>query len=257
MSCEMLTARSSRNNSYFYDESPQCGSVVTDTCIAIRGGAFDESSSSTLMSNVGFSAFSRLDPQMTLNDGTVLTNTDAFTINTSFAIEQYPFGVPREDAGDFSTLGMGKDSSLLAMLRNAGDIASHSYSLYWGQTGTTVDHQLDGILVIGGLDMAKAVGQNYTTSLNRGSPCASGMLVSVSDMTLEFPNGTSASIMGVEVGQTVNYCISPDYPLITLPSSLWEQWMLAYPQSSTTGSADSRAGGQPNLWGLVYPPDLM
>jgi hypothetical protein len=257
MACEILTARSSRNNSYFYDESPQCGSTATEQCIAIRGGAFDESSSSTLASNIGFSDFSRLDPQLSLNSDTVLTNTDTFTINSSFAFEQYPFGVPRKDVGDFSTLGMGKDSSLLTMLRNAGAIASRSYSLYWGQTGTTADHQLDGNLVIGGLDMAKAAGQNYTTSLDRASPCGSGMVVSISDMTLEFPNGTFTSIMGAGVGQTVNYCINPEFPLITMPSSLWEHWVTAYPQSSTDGGAESRAGGQPNLWGLVYPPNLM
>ncbi|EXJ54263.1 hypothetical protein A1O7_09601 [Cladophialophora yegresii CBS 114405] len=251
-----VAVSSCRNNSYFYDQSPQCGSLVTDTCIANRGGAFNENLSSTLTSDAGFGAFGNRDPQLTMDDTTMLVNTDTFSVNSSFAIEQFQFGVPREDVGDFSVLGLAKDSSLLSMLRNAGDIASLSYSLYWGQTGTSPEHQLDGGLVIGGLDMAKAVGQNYTTSLNRASACPSGMLVSVSDMTLEFPNGTSASIMGTGVGQTVNYCILPEYPLITMPLDLWDQWVAAYPQSATDGNADARAGGQPNVWGLVYPPSL-
>ncbi|KAK5047251.1 hypothetical protein LTR84_006773 [Exophiala bonariae] len=247
-----------RNNSCFYDESPRCESGGIEQCIAARGGAFDESSSSTLSANsIGFRDFSRLDPQLALNDDEVLVNTDTLTINTSFAVEHYPFGIPRQDLGDYSSLGLGRDSSLLTMLRDAGSIASRSYSLYWGQTGTATEHQLDGNLVLGGVDVAKISGQNYTTGLGDATLCPSGLVVSVSDMTMNFPNGTSASIMGGVSGQTVNYCIRPDFPLITVTPALWEQWMIAHPPSFTDGGAQDRARGLPNLWGLIYPPSLI
>ena len=158
---------------------------------------------------------------------------------------------------DYSVLGMGKESSLLTVLRNKGLIASRSYSLDWGKTGTTLEHQADGQLVIGGLDENKAAGENYTTKLDYNSPCPTGMILSISDMTLEFPNGTSASIMASGIGQSVNYCLAPEYPIITMPVDMFSQWIVAHPQSATDGNADSRAGGLPNVWGLVYPPSLV
>jgi Eukaryotic aspartyl protease len=248
------------NNSYIYDESPQCGSTPTNECISIRGGAFDEAASTSLSSSVKFSDFSALDQQAGVGTDTVLTGSDTFTINGSLTVEQYPFGVPRTDQMqflDFSQLGMGKDSSLLTMLRNQGSIASRSFSLYWGETGMSSDHQLDGNLVIGGLDEAKISGENYTTQMDHGSPCPSGMLLSVTDMSLVFPSGASRSIMAAAVGQSVNYCLAPEYPIITMPQPIFEQWVAAHPGSATDGNADGRAGGFPNVWGLVYSPDIM
>ena len=255
-----LTVSRYYNNTYLYDESPQCGSLSTNECIAIRGGAFDESSSSTLTNIADASDLESLDSQAQLDANPVLSGTDTLTINGTFQVEKYPFAIPRSDRlqfMDWSQLGLGKDSSLLTMLRNQGSIASRTFSLYWGQTGISPDHQLEGNLVLGGLDLAKATGKNHTTSIKRGSACPSGLLVSVSDITLEFPNGTSASIMAGGVGQSLNYCLAPEYPIITMPWDLWEKWMNAYPQMATDANAHARAAGQPNLWGLVFPPDLM
>ena len=219
-----------------------------------------ESLSSSLSSSLKFSDFSTLDQQAGVTTDTVLTGSDTLTINGSFVVEQYPFGTPRTDKMqflDYSVLGMGKDSSLMTMLWNQGSIASRSFSLYWGQTGTTSDHQLDGNLVIGGLDEAKTSGSNYTTKLDHSSPCPTGMLISVSDISLEFPNGTSASIMAANIGQSINFCIAPEFPMMTVPPDMFDQWIEAHPQSATDGGPDARAGGFPNLWGLVYEPDLM
>jgi hypothetical protein len=64
--------------------------MVTGTCLAIRGAAFEETLSSTLSSNLGSGTFSRLDPELTMIDTTMLINR-----HISFTTEQVPFGVPR------------------------------------------------------------------------------------------------------------------------------------------------------------------
>jgi hypothetical protein len=247
------------NNSYLYDESPQCGSLSTTECISIRGGAYDEAASTSLSSTVKFSDFVALDEAAGLTSDAVITGFDTLSLNSSFSLAQYPFAVPRTDQIqflDYSSLGLGKDSSLLTMLRNQGSIASRSFSLFWGETGMTSEHQMDGNLIIGGIDEAKISGQNYTTKLNRGSACPSGMILSVSDMSLVFPNGTSASIMSGR-GQDVNYCVSPEAPTITMSQDMFTNWIIAHPGSNTDFNADGRAGGFPNVWGLIYPPELM
>lgn len=174
------------------------------------------------------------------------------SLGESVQVQDFPVAIPRADHTPFSQLGLGRASSLLTILRNKGTIASRSFSLFWGQTGSASRHQIDGALVIGGYDQAKIAGHNYTTSIASGTPCVSNMIIPVTDLTLEFPNGTSASLMTNNVGQSINYCLEPEFPLITMRREHWDSWVLADPVSATNGNAANRAG-QPNLWGLLYP----
>ena len=111
---------------------------------------------------------------------------------------------------------------------------------------------MDGTLVLGGFDSAKITLQNYTGKLDASS-CVTKVVLPLTDMTLVFPNGTSASLMSGTTGSTTNYCIDPQYPMITMNNDQWNNWMSAHPNSVF----GERAGGGPNVWGLLYTPDVM
>lgn len=117
-------------------------------------------------------------------------------------------------------LGLGLKSSVLNTLYTTGKIASRSWSMFWGRTGGTEDTQLDGNFLLGGYDRAKTTGQNYTRALTPAdSSCTTKMLVTITDIQINFPNGTDASLFGSSQSAAMTACIVPEYPvLMTLPS---------------------------------------
>jgi hypothetical protein len=76
---------------------------------------------------------------------------------------------------------------------------------------------MDGSVVFGGYDRAKTSGTRYTQNLVLPQVnCLSGMRVTISDLRLDFPNGTVTSILG---HKQINACLQPDYPvLMTIPA---------------------------------------
>lgn len=155
-------------------------------------------------------------------------------------------------------LGLGVSSRALEVAKNAGAIASNSWSLFWGQTGLTSNTAHDGAIVLGGLDETQTTGNNYTAPIRHSANCRSGMIVAVTDMTVSLPDGSSSSLLSGSVqGQSVNYCLETEFPMITMLSDHFAQWEDFDPSAETTGNAPDRAGGGPNVWGLIYPKENM
>jgi hypothetical protein len=148
-----------------------------------------------------------------------------------------------------NSLGFGMQSTILNGLSNAGLIASRTFSMFFGLTGASKDHQMDGSLVIGGYDAAKIAGQNYTLPLIYTTACPTGLLTVVTDISMNFENGTSQSITGAAQGFALQMCIQPGYPLITIPSDIWSNF-----QRYATGTYLGRSFGI-NLFGELYAAD--
>jgi len=253
----ILTKFRYQNSTYIYGQTFDCGLSTADACATLYGGLFDEGSSSTWNSFSTCSQLGNLDPGEQALEDTCIAGTDILTVNTSFSIADYPIGLPQNNNLTTSLLGMGVDSTLLATLYRQGSIASKSYSLFWGETGIETNNQMDGAVVLGGYDGAKATGENHTMNLDLGSACNTGMVVSVTNMELVFPNGTSASIFtGGEKGQSTNYCVQTDFPMITMNAATWDQWVVVDPSAESNLDTNSnRARQNPNVWGLLFPSD--
>jgi hypothetical protein len=63
---------------------------------------------------------------------------------------------------------------------------------------------------------------------------------------MDFPNGTSQSIIGQAAGSALKMCIEPNYELITVPLDIWQLF-----QQYAPGTYIGRSSGI-NLWGEVY-----
>lgn len=188
-------------------------------CATLRGGLYDEFGSSTrgVASADSHPVDSAPYPQCSWV-------TDELGMGSSVRLDNFPVGVALADWGEQGyhpqvAVGLGRNSTVLSTLKTAGQIASRSWAMFWGRTGATKETQLDGSFVFGGYDRAKAVGENFTQPLvYSNSACATGMLVTVSDITLNFDNGTDASLFSGALSDAMAACIVPDYPvLMTIP----------------------------------------
>jgi hypothetical protein len=117
-----------------------------------------------------------------------------------------------------NALGFGQNSSIFRALLSSRQIASRSWSMFWGLDGPNKHSQLDGSFVIGGFDQAKVNGPNYTQPLANDDSCDTKMMVTISDLVLNFLNGTDVSLFNGTRNTALKACVDPSYPvLMTLP----------------------------------------
>ncbi|KAK0619091.1 hypothetical protein B0T14DRAFT_584387 [Immersiella caudata] len=160
---------------------------------------------------------------------TSLAGTERITLGTS-NLTTLPIGIPslRWDNGytTLHTLCLGSNSTYLNALVQAGQIPSRVWSLFWGRMWTGVG-AVDGSLFLGGYGREKVIGHNFTQPLDysEDTGCWTCMKVTVSNLFVNFRNGTDVSIM--TRNSAVQCCIVPHRQL------LWEA-----PDSSTSPSGN-------------------
>lgn len=85
--------------------------------------------------------------------------------------------------------------------------------------------------MLGGLDksLIRDQQENFTASLFWGGRCGTGMVVAISDILLNWPNGTDMSIFRGSQSAAIQACISPSFAgLMTLPLSYYDSfWSMA------------------------------
>jgi hypothetical protein len=181
-----------------------------------------------------------------INDTRDLFGQDTIHLNSSASLTNFPFHVPRFDwTGEASMIGLGSQSTFLSGLQNAGIIPSRTWAYWWGLTG--LEQEMDGGVVFGGYDKAKTKGKNYTNSLSDDvATCPTKILTTISDITMTLSNGDEQSIIGTSHGSALRMCVDPTYPLITIPSSIWDTF-----SGSAGGTLLGRSLGI-NLFGMLY-----
>ncbi|KAG9513304.1 hypothetical protein KCV07_g8883, partial [Aureobasidium melanogenum] len=246
------------NNTFVYDSQSPCdtlqGTLAQAQCSTWRGGFFDhnDSTSYEAASNMSASEFDVSDTFVNATSAIWSTDMFHFTSNISSKVA---FGIRRAANIDFyhsqHILGLGASSTLLSTLKEAGIIASRSWSVYWGNSGAP-DTQKNGTFVLGGYDSTKVTGQNYSFPLTYDSSCPSGLVVLIAGLSLIFPNGTTANLFQ-SAASSLRACIEPDYPvLITLPRDpYYDNLQLA---AGIPDYSDYRSPGI-NYEGVTYPSD--
>lgn len=207
------------NNSFAYGTDGRCGGTSSAECTTFRGGAYDVFSSTTRKV-----ADSDAYPVDTSPWSEASYVTDTMILSDEISLDNFPLGVPLNDLGQqgyhpMNAIGLGDNSTLLHALKSSGKIASRTWSMFWGRNGASKSSQMEGIFVLGGYDKAKIQKQKYTQALaDLGSGCSTRMVVTITDMILNFSNGTNASIFPQSASSAIQACIVPDYPvLMTIP----------------------------------------
>ncbi|KAJ4269824.1 hypothetical protein NW762_001493 [Fusarium torreyae] len=219
------------NNTWIYDDQPYCDKTVIwndRICQIRRGGLFheEESRSFKKASDIGDAGGSTDEVSLQGSEAgikklvsTSLAGTDNITLEGAPSIEDFPIGIPRLkwDAGYtlLHPLGLGSNSTYLNALKAAGAISSRVWSIFWGRMW--VKTPINGSLVLGGYDEEKVIGKNYTAPLvyddYTGTPgCWTGMKVTVSDIRVNFRDGSDKSIFPSNTA--LPCCIVPQRQLL-------------------------------------------
>ncbi|RSL86447.1 hypothetical protein CEP51_002821 [Fusarium floridanum] len=246
--------RWSNNNTFIY--GPKCDNDGKEgSCQTWRGGFYNPSKSSTK----GATAMDYEPLVEPFNEDTYNIITETISWSDDLTLNKFPVARPVNtstwDLQGYSPqnlIGMDSGSTILEALKNAGRIASKSFSFWWGLDGIEAKDQKGGSFVLGGYDRAKALGDGLTTRLSNYAGCSTGMVVSILDMVLNFPNGTDVSLFEDDNGGTaLQACIVPDLPnVMAMPYD---------PYFTNLGRAidnfeDGRSMGI-DFWNVVLDPD--
>ncbi|KAK1759830.1 acid protease [Echria macrotheca] len=206
------------NNTFVYGTDGHC-TFSAAGCTTRRGGAYDmlASKSRSVADKSSYPSDSAPFPPMSFVS-------DTFSLGQEANLSGFPLGIPLNDWGEedyhpMNAVGLGDNSTLLRTLKSTGKIASRAWSMFWGRNGALASAQLDGIFVLGGYDKAKTQGQPLALPLaDNTDKCPTRMLITISDLILNFSNGTNASLFPKAASNAIQACIVPDYPvLMTLP----------------------------------------
>lgn len=227
----------------------------TNGYAAFLQGTFDPTAStswdktgnvSIFQSDAGFNATGNV-TGATVNLGGDTVGTDVLHVNATTSLSNFPLDIIHTSSFGRNALGVGYNSTLLSTLYNAKTIASQVWSFWWGLYGTEAIHQMDGSLILGGYDAAKTIGEPFVQDLNRDSTCVTGVVVSVTDIVMNQPNGTTNSIIGSSRGSGKSMCIEPTYGLLAMTQDIWQTFV---DNAGGTNVGPSSTGI--NTYGLVY-----
>lgn len=219
-----MTIFSFLNNTWVYNAtSPFCIEDTTKTqCLTMRGGIYDNTASTSASDSLDVFAAGGDASDTARALGTHVWHSswakDVLSVGNA-TLDDFPVGMPGFDVGGIfdtqANIGLGRNSTLLNALRDAGHISSRTYSYWWGRNSAASSNAMDGQLVLGGYDAAKVTGPNITQKLQPpiGS-CGSGMYLTITNMILGFPNGTKADMMAPS---TSSACIQLDFPAFASP----------------------------------------
>ncbi|KAL1621771.1 hypothetical protein SLS54_005294 [Diplodia seriata] len=215
------------NNSYVYTEefadATGCVNTTAKWCASHHGGWFvaDDSDSYKLRASVTAAGGNEAEQQTNASFSNWMT--ENFTITSNTTLSHFPIGNPRVPLSDSNyrpqaVFGLDAGSTLLNALKNGGHIGARVWSMFWGLTGATASTKMDGSFIFGGYDAAKVSGKPYNYSIGSDSDSTCKYMITIEDMILNFPNGSTSSLFDGVQSQLMQACIDTSFPnLMTLP----------------------------------------
>ncbi|KAK1633627.1 aspartic peptidase domain-containing protein [Colletotrichum phormii] len=222
-----------------------------DGCTSFRGGSYDSLASKTSKATTHDAT-----PE---DDGWPDINpvADTMKLNSNLTLDNFAMGIALSDWDTqgykaMMGLGLGSNSTILRVLKESGKIASRTWSLFWGR-GFGMSTQLDGHLIYGGYDRAKVSGKRYTQPLTPNiAQCESQLVVTVTDLTMNFDNGTDVSIFPSK-SSAISTCINPTIPvMMRMPLNPYFSTFLKYTDNTIDNM--TRSLGY-HYWNMKYLPD--
>jgi hypothetical protein len=222
-------------------------------CITYRGGLFDETKSGSWAHKQNPSDANAFLVDTTQLLATSQWGTDTLTFNSNVSIPNLAIGIEKDD---FYTqyhsqhvLGLGPGSTVLSALKTAKVIASKTWSFFWGLNGALSSAQMNGTIVLGGIDAGKIsdLNTNVTLPLQYSSyvGCPYGTVVTMTQIALNFPNGTVSELLH----NPAQACVEPDMSLVM--DMAYDAYQL-FTQYTGTISIGRSTGV--NFWGVLYDP---
>ncbi|KAH7303404.1 hypothetical protein B0I35DRAFT_446736 [Stachybotrys elegans] len=233
------------NNIHIYgsDYSGGCGIYSDTACPTMRGGLYVQRDSTSAGAALGSTAAEE-DDRMVPQSHFI---SDVLSIDNQTS-PPLPIGIQNTIAQNkiphtpLHVLGLGDNSTVLQMLKDTEKIASRTWTKFNGWIGADKEHQRDGYMLFGGYDRAKVLGTGHKIPIGKyNSNCRSRLRVFISDLGLNFPNGTYVSLHKFSLSrnlQPFESCILPYYPLLLSMNNgnFFDRFMQAIDLNSTEWS---------------------
>lgn len=254
------------NDTWIYNNTDTfCNWTTTNGCITARGGYYNTSSSTAKSAANVYAAGADAGDTARAIGPHIWYNAwvnDVLNVG-NVTLSDYPIGMPGYDVfSPYITqgyLGLGANSTLLSALKSAGKIVSASFSWWVGWSGSIPSAQMDGQVVFGGYDAAKATGVNYTGTFTTPTPnCPSGMFADVTGIILNFPNGSEFPLMGSSSVNSewgsIPSCLYPDYDGLIYTVD-YDPIYMTFETFTGTSNIGHGGGNGVGFGGMIYPVD--
>ncbi|OJD11665.1 hypothetical protein AJ78_07609 [Emergomyces pasteurianus Ep9510] len=216
------------NNSWLWGSQRECtGKISEDNCIWFRGGVFNEAESSSWVPTEipDVYDFRASGNQRLINSP---WGNETITLKPDTTVGSVPLYSPKTGQPPQGSIGLGRASSFLDVLKAQKKIASRTWSLFWGWQGLEASYQMKGNLVLGGYDRAKTKGDSFTKDFVDAKECTSELMVYVKEIYITTWFGEKKNIFE-SLGSTLNACIRPDFPPISLPDPIFQNFKGSLP----------------------------
>jgi hypothetical protein len=242
------------NNTFLWYRSDDCD-VTEAACLTRRGGFFLPDDSKTYKNDTAPTPFNKnWETSETQTSGDI--GSDSLILNENVTLLQFPLGIAKDkvtvriaNIGQTS-LGLGRNSSVLSILKKAGTIGSNSWGYWWGLDGSTDPAKMNGNIVLGGYDRAKIKNpeNNYTGKLTEPGLCPGGMTITINEIRLNFPNGSEPNLLQSSPLLT---CVCPQCS--TGISMRYDPYMARFEQWTESFSVNRSLGI--NFFNMMYRAD--
>ena len=221
-----------------------CGSLEDGICSWRHGDYFEAEDSESWAETRGENTYEN--PPADGNNLRISPwGTDDVTLSPSITLPEFPLWTLSKGDKPHNQLGLGRNSSFVDALLKAGEIASNTWSLWWGWHGTEESHRREGSLMLGGYDKAKTGGDDknrYTQDISPGPGCPSGLIAQVRRIMVNQADGQVRMVFGSQ-RKPLEACIKPDSGLIHLPRDERKQLEKILPAKSIGPSRGIYSGG--------------
>ncbi|KAF8848779.1 acid protease, partial [Acephala macrosclerotiorum] len=191
-------------------------------CIGASGGVFILNASSSFDAATSDS-WNVTSIDAAPNGAHITYGYDTVTFGLNDTIPSFPFDVWSDTtSANRSSLGLGRNSSVLSSLMGAGVIPSPEFGLYYGSR--SMNNPSDGELVIGGYNSNRVNGTFANFSMATSyldQPCP--LQVLLKDVRVTTSNGSSSSLM-VDGEARVPACINPVENGFQFTPAMYKVW---------------------------------
>ncbi|KIW76102.1 hypothetical protein AYO21_08424 [Fonsecaea monophora] len=207
---------SNADDNLYVVNKAQCAPQYNDSCIGQFGGVFDYGASKTFL-QVAEGQWNGTDQGNPSQLSFVYFN-DVLTFGNA-TIYGFPSSYDQPGYGGQGVMPLGSGSDFLRIAVESGAVPSTVYGLWTGSR--SIDHPVDGSLVVGGYDTTRINGS--LTTFNSLEQCE--MCVVITSLAYEDESGSTNLFSNASESLQVN--LQPSERALNVPQNVWENFMKA------------------------------
>ncbi|OQV04101.1 hypothetical protein CLAIMM_09043 [Cladophialophora immunda] len=207
---------STADDNLYVVNKAQCAPQYNDSCIGQFGGVFDYSASKSFV-QVAEGQWNGTDQGNPSQLSFVYFN-DLLTFGNA-SIYGFPSSYDQPGYGGQGVMPLGSSSDFLRVAVESGAVPSTVFGLWTGSR--SIDHPVDGSLVVGGYDTTRINGT--LTTFNSLEQCEMCVIIT----SLAYEDETGSTNLFSNSSQSIQINLQPSERALNVPQNVWENFQKA------------------------------